>query len=266
MAYQAPKVDPTAYGIWTPRYAESVAASTGNPAADIINQLALSLRARSEEGGYLKAIQAMAENQLAGQAADNEAEIAKAMINSGANNANAGVSSAYTMPGPNRYLNINPDVLRFADTQHLDATMSGSYDNYTKGLKQASEAGFAPNAEDVGYLLTPPGQNEPVKYLPYVNPGDQAALQQAVASGVRAQASMVHAKRGGNPDGGDGVKITMEPSAFGLPPAVKVTGKSVDAVTRAANAAQGGGGGGNTVQTSKYENVGGKWQRKKDKK
>lgn len=218
-------------------YLQSIARNAMDPAGGL-SQLALSRYANGGAGGqqaYLDALDRANQNQLAGSAAENAAELDKAYIGAIAPMSQAGVAGAVSIPGS--AVQVNQPYLSKVDTVATDAVAQGAFADRAKGTVDLLGAGIKPTNEYIGESLAGPlDATAPVVTDGYLTPANAIDKQQADAQTVAANASMVRANR--EPTAKE-LQATMVQSGYGLPPVVTYKGPAsqIEAMQQ-----QGGGG------------------------
>jgi len=238
-----------AYGVFSPTYAAKLAQGSGNPGADVLNNLALMMLSRQERGSYSDDLRYV--NDMAAKAAEaeNQADIARAYLPTIAPQAEAGVSSSVTVDNP--YVKVNRPGLEAADVVNLDATASGATKNQSEVIKNLAQADVRPTLEYIAGMIANPLQTTPADVENYTTYENLTDRMKAEASQTSAKASMVRANKGVG-DSGGGVTISYTPSPYGIPTAPTIKGTNINAVMDAVNQfnnTQGNAGGGTVVPT-----------------
>lgn len=239
MAYQAPKVDQAAYGLWGPANVALQAGRTGHAGRDILRGMNAEMMAGREQQGYLDAMQAANINQLAGSAAENEMELKRALIQQAAPLAQAGIAGA----APLESVGFNQPYLQTADIGVLNSKRAGAFKDRATGLNQLAGTPYMPTQEAVGQILTGPEDTEALPVVPYISYDDStkrlAAEARAASEAETARAAMIRANKAGAGSEG-GVTISFTPSQYGMPDAVTLRGKDPAAIQAAAEQFRGG--------------------------
>jgi hypothetical protein len=185
-----------AYGYFPQALATSMTQENYDP----VDRIALLKRSHGAMDAYTAAIQHAQQAEMAMQQDANHSALASSYLNAVPNMANSGISRGVELRD-NPYLSSNRDVLTQADLIHSNKTEAESEKDRSEVVKNINQSGH-----DSGpYLQQALGGSvgKPVPTTPYVTPEDQARLEAAKAQELSAEASMYHAKHGGNPNGGD---------------------------------------------------------------
>lgn len=217
-------------------YLQSIARNSQDPAGGL-SQLALSNYAKGGGGtqAYLDALDRANQNQLAGSAAENAAELDKAYVTALPGLSQAGIAGGVNIPGSN--VHVNQPYLSNVDTVATDAVAQGAFKNRAEGTVGLLGAGINPGNAYIGQSLAGPLDTEaPTVTDGYLTPAQQTDRIQADAQTKNADAAMVRANR--EPTAKE-LQASMVMSGYGLPPVVTYKGPAskIDALAK-----EGGGG------------------------
>jgi hypothetical protein len=156
----APEVGP--YNVFGPEYAGSLAANTGVPAANILNQRALGVNAEEERAAYAAAQQAANENerylQIQGARIKAHQDVAEHDLDP---TINKGVNTASVLSDPNNlpYIQVNPASAAVQTSENLNTQHSGTLKDTASAAKDLYGIGI--QLPDIGYMIAPAAQEKP---------------------------------------------------------------------------------------------------------
>lgn len=236
MAMTALRPEASIFGQPQQAYLHKLMSGTGDSTADALNQIALMLHARSDNGvgNYMSALRDANDAQERASYSSDNADVAKAYFPAAAPMAKEGISGAVLPNADNPYLRVDPRRLTGADALHQQNIQSDTVKNVGAGVKDLAEAGMAPPPKEVGGMITPYLQQSQTPVDNYLSPGNKALETNADAHMLDAEAAMFNAKHGGpnrNNGNGDKTVTTLIPDGKGglIPIAVVRTDKGSDA-------------------------------------
>lgn len=251
VSIQAP--DGGVYGVFSPAYAQKLAANSPNVGANVLNQFVLQQLAQREQGSYADLLRDTNASAVEGARVEGDAAIRKSYFDQLANYADKDIAGAIDP----ETLAVNRAYLETGDVVGLNAQQQAAFKNTTGGIRDLTESGVRPSIEDIGAMITPPIQETPSTVAPYVSFEDQTGR-------MNADANMVSAlKPNSSGGGGGGVTLSISDDGFS-DPVERYSGKNPEAV-RAAYAASkapaADGGGGAEARLAQYKGIGATWVR-----
>jgi len=199
-------------------YLGLLASQKADPILAAADRFALMIEAN--QGGdktlqYLAALKATNDQQARQAELETQADVTKSYLAALAANANAGVSSAVTLP-ENPYFTVNADQLAAADTVALDAAAQGAFKDRATGTTELLDAGVNPGATYIAQSLAGPLNEAPPEVsMGYMTPMATTARMNAQANQTQAGAAVTRANR--EPTASQLAKISYTPSMYGLP-------------------------------------------------
>ena len=213
MPYLAPKVDAGAFTAYDSPYAQALAAASQQAGPrGYLSMAALGNKVGSGQENYLKAMQDANANQLAGSDAENQAEMAKALLTYLPSAADKGIASAVDI-GQNRYLSTNQPHLAQSDVVHLNNTDAGAFKARADGIVGLAGVNMAPPMEQVSQGLRSPlsGPDDPyLNFGNYLTNDDKVANEKLEIDRMDAGSRRISANKPSGGDGGGNVTYTYE--------------------------------------------------------
>lgn len=252
MAVSIKAPDGGVYGVFSPAYAQKLAANSPNVGANVLNQFVLQQLAQREQGSYADLLRDTNASAVEGARVEGDAAVRKSYFDQLANLANQDIAGAVNP----ETLAVDQAYLTTSDLIGTNAQQQAAFKNTTAGIKDLTESGVRPSVEDIGAMITPPIQETPSSVAPYVSFEDQTGR-------MNADANMVSALKPNSSGGSGGVTLSISDDGFS-DPTMRYSGKDPEAVRAAyaASKAPEGGGGGAEARLAQYKGIGATWTRK----